>query len=318
MEDYQLENALRAKRAGQREAENKNIEVARQRKEAEKRGEVLPQTVEAAHQKAIKEVLSNPDYSIQAPQFIKTPSNPNAPYSEADVHNDMREVLSLRKKFEASDSPEAKNAKKMAEVFEAVMLVYSELGNWLGEAQTLRTSLYDDYLNGTDMLAEWSSSSEGTRVLALAVDITFSTLKLQKKLERIKKEVDNDLLGTLRYFKDVHGDFMGTRNNVPRVVIGVSGRVVEELSSLWVKNEPKALSAHGVQRLIVEEIHQQVSSILAYAQAQNKPNAVRAYEQLLAITGKLVEEKSSIKLGDLMRDPVAGAIISQTQSKFRC
>lgn len=292
------------------------MEEERERFEAERRGEVLPKSIEAAHRKASKEVFTNPDYAIQATRFIKTETNPGAPYSHTDVENDMLEVLQLRKTFQKRETIESRNAKKMAEVFEAVMLVYSELGNWLGDAQTLRTSSYDDYKNGTDMVAEWSSKEEGTRVLALAVDITFSTLKLQKKLERIKKEVDNDSLGTLRYFKDVHGDFMGTRNNVPRVVIGVSARVVEELSRLWIANDTKKLSAHAVQRLIVEEIRQQVTSIVAYAREHNKQNAVRAYEQLSSVIEKLAEQKKSLELDSLIHDSVGKSIITQARNKF--
>jgi len=281
----------------------------RQHQEALHMRTELPKVITEAHVRAQKEIFSNKDYAVQATEFFNV-------YGEDSVKKDMMEVLRLRKIFTQEETLEKKHSKMQAEVLEGILLMHSELSNWLGDARTLKASLYDDYKNKTDMFSEWFSAEEGSRVLALGVDVTFSRMSVDNKLHQIKREIDAGELGKIRYFKDMQGDFMGTRNNVPRTIIGIRPQAVEELASLWMKNDNKALASHPIQRIIIEEIHQQLSAMLAYAEKHGKEDPARAYQQALLTIGKLREEKEHIPLGSYADDPVANQIATGSKTIF--
>lgn len=269
----------------------------------------LPPVIKEAHDRAKREIFSNREYAVQAPEFTKV-------YGEDNVRNDMAEVYRLKNIFKKQETPEKKNSQIQAEVLEGILLMHSELSNWLGDAHTMKTSLYDDYKNKTDMFAEWYSPEEGSRVLALGVDATFSRMAVENKLHQIKREIDAGELGKIRYFKDSRGDFMGTRNNVPRVIIGVRPQAVEELATLWMNNDNKALAAHPVQHLIVSEIHTQLSAMLVYAKKRSMVEPARAYQQALNVVEKLKHEKSSMSSDQFADDVVAKQILAESKRIF--
>lgn len=262
-----------------------------------------------AHEKAQKEVLNNKDYVIQERDFIPV-------YGEENVRRDLAETDRLATLFAKEQTVQDRNTKVIAEVLEAIVLMNAEMNEWLGEATTLKAARFDDFKNKTDMVAEWFSPEDGSRVLALAVDITFGSVSVTKKMESIKAEIDSGNLGTIRYFKDERGDFMGTRNNVPRVVIGVSSEMVEELAALWLKNDNKALATHAIQRLLVEEITLQLECMHAYAQKRGRTYAENAYMQALAVIQPLMEQKSELKPEDIPRDPVVESIRDNARRIF--
>lgn len=269
---------------------------------------VLSPAMKTAHEKA-KGILSDPNYVIQETDFVSV-------YGKEAVEADIHEIRHLEGVFAHRDTLQDQNAHAIAEVLEAILLEHSELSEWLGSAQTLKTARFDDYKNKTDMVAEWYSHEDGSRILALAVDVTFGTTAVARKFEGIKKEVDTDTLGTLRYFKDTRGDFMGTRNNIPRVVIGVSQETVEELILLWNKSDKKALGKHPVQRIIVEEIYNQLELMHAYAEANGKKRTEDACKQALTIMRPLRAAKLGITLGQFSKDKVRETIDWEAKKLF--
>lgn len=255
-------------------------------------------------------ILNNPEYSIQESEFAPV-------YGQETIDRDLAHVKKLEGYFAQNDTPESMNSKKIADVLEAIVLTQSEMSNWMGDAKTLRSSRYDDYVNKVDMLAEWYSHGEGSRVLGLGVDVTFGFSAVQKKLREIKSEIDSGKLGSIRYFKDERGDIMGTRNNVPRTVIGVSQPVVQELSRLWVEGEKRELGAHPVQRAFIDQISSQLRQMERYAERNGKQEVAAAYKAALATVAPIEEEKKAIPLGELVHDPVYAEISTQLQQQFR-
>jgi hypothetical protein len=282
--------------------------IARIDSQRSRRLELAP-AIEKAYQKAKAEVLENPDYVIQESDFAPV-------YGTQSVEADIKFADMLEREVFKTESAVEQNAKKIAETLEAIVLMQSEMSEWLGGAQTLKTARYDDYKNKVDMIAEWFSPEDGSRVLALAVDVTFGVTTAEKKLSAIRAEIDSDKLGSIRYFKDSRGDVMGTRNNVPRTVIGVSQPVVAELAQLWLENKQKLLGVHPIQALFADEIHAQLSAMLAYAKKKGKTEAVRAYEQALSAIRPLQEQKAIYRSKALLEDPVAQSITEETQRQF--
>lgn len=263
-----------------------------------------------AYEKAAQEILASPDYAIQPTDFISV-------YGEKVIAEDIAHAARLSREFELRRTPEEKKMKKIADVFEAVVLMQSELSEWFGTAQTLKTAPYDDYENKVDMITEWFTPEEGSHLLALAVDVTFSTRGIQKKLTEIKTEIDRGRLGSIKYFTDERGDFIGTRNNVPRTVIGVSESVVEELANLWIHKKNKLLGEHPVQRLFLDEMESQLSAMHDYALKQGKTNAVLAYRQALGVVQPIRAHKLKFRSSELSNDRVAKEIALTTEAVLR-
>lgn len=269
----------------------------------------LPAIITQVHERLKKTIWSNPKFSIQAPEFMDT-------YGKENVIADMQKVLALRKKWDAKDTPQEKNSKLLADVLEGMVLVNARENSWLGDSITMKTSLFDDVMNGTDMFTEWYDPTEGSRVLALAVDITYSKMGAASKLRDIKEKIDSDSLGQIRYFKDMRGDFKGTRNNVPRTIVGISPDHIQDIAALWMRGDSEALRTHPIQRVLIEEIFAQTQAMADYAHANQRKTSARAYEEALSIIGKLRKQKESIPSEGQRPDKIAAELIQQTKVIF--
>jgi len=273
------------------------------------RTELSPVMKEASRK--AHEIFADPEYVIQESDFEEM-------YGKEVVAKDIETVDKIELGFKSRSTPEGDKMKAIADVFEAIVLMQSELNEWFGEnARTLKTARYDDYINKVDMLAEWFTPSDGSRILALAVDVTFGTKSIQHKLQAIKEEIDNDKLGSIKYFKDDRGDFMGMRSNVPRTVIGVSESMVEELASLWTQRKNKDLSTHSVQWLFMSEIEFQLAAMHEYASKQGKLNVIPAYEQALGTIRNILANKQEFYSKEAEDDLVAKEIMRHTEELFR-
>jgi hypothetical protein len=274
----------------------------------ENRSELSP-LMERAYGKA-REILRNPEYSIQEKDFIPV-------YGEDRVDSDLAKVHRLETSFNRDRSAKEINAKKIADVLEAIVLTQSEMSEWLGDATTLGSSRYDDYVNKVDMIAEWFSPQEGSRLLGLAVDVTFGLDAVQKKMRDMRAEVDAGRLGSIRYFRDERGDFMGTRNNVPRTVIGISQPVVQQLASLWIEGEKRQLGEHPIQRVFIDQIASQLRGMEQYALKKGQTGIAHAYRTALTAVEPVEAAKKHIAAGELSRDIVAEEIALQSAHLFK-
>ena len=272
------------------------------------RKEVIP-VIERAHTRA-KQIFCDRAYAIQAPDFFSV-------YGEKAVKADMLEVIARRKRWNEKHTDYDRVTDQMSTVLEAVILVHSKKSDWLGGANTKKTSSWDDYENKTDMFAEWFSPKSGSLPLALAVDVTFGKLGVANKLSAIRKEIDSGELGSIKYFQDERGDFKGTRYNVPRTVVGVSTQVLETLANLWMRNDDAALKDHPIQTLIMNEIYTQLVAMRAYAETQGKSKVVAAYEQAIAVMEQLRDKKVKVPLNNLAFDRIGNEIIQQTAQIFK-
>lgn len=253
--------------------------------------------------------LRSPKYAIREEDFSSV-------YAPAAIRQDRARAIAARSRYELRDMQDPKTviSAKMAQVFEAVVLEESESSEWLGEgATTLKTTDHDDFQNHVDMIAEWHKPGEGSQVLALGVDATFGTMKLLEKFSEVRSGIELDKLASLRYYRDKRGNFMGTRNNVPRTIVGVSQPVVEELANLWVNGKKEALLEHPVQRLILVQLRYQLETQLKLAESLGRDNAAESIRSALAVIIPIEQAKRHIQLGALNDDPVSREILRHTR-----
>ena len=219
-------------------------------------------------------------------------------------------------------------AKLAANVFEGV--VYSEVNQseWLGkEVVAIRTTPYDDIINGVDVVVEFSDPSGGRRHLALAIDVSFGESAIPKKFKRILEEIDRGEAAKVKYFEST--GFKGMLKNIPRTVVGIERKVVEELAALWLEKDTNTrdqttLRSHPIQHMILAQVVQQLEVFEQYAlrsptPTQGQRDVAASCQKARFVLEKVLDEKESLPLDMFRGDRVSEQIetcLKQTKAKI--
>lgn len=280
--------------------------------DAQRRGDVLDRSdthIESMYPKALS-LLGREEYAIRPAEFLSV-------YSKEEIDADNRRVAEKEKIFSLGRTSESETQKRAATVFEALMLEHAELSNWLGEnAMVIKTAPYDDYFHGSDMLAEWRREDGSSEALGLAVDVTFSSVAVEKKLQIIKSKIGRGEMESIKYYRSADGLPERGRKHVPHAVVGMSKLGVNQLARLWKENDKKALAMHPVQRIVTDEIYTQLLAMRSYAHVRGRKEFVEAYDQALSIMRPIRAEKSKIPLGQFESDKVYRNIVEKSSEVF--
>lgn len=205
--------------------------------------------------------------------------------------------------------------KVYADVLEAILYDQITNGGWCGEkASAIKTSQFDDSINGSDIILEIEEIGRTLSHLSLSIDVTFGVTTEEKKFVMIKKKIDAETLGEIKYFHSDRGGFQGKLSKVPQVVIGVDKELLIKLAGLWAdkhgkKDENKeTLAEHPVQRLILAEILLQLQTFKMYSENTNKKSLVPIYDKSIHVIEGILREKGAVSIGDLRNDKVFVAI----------
>ena len=209
-------------------------------------------------------------------------------YSADVISSDLEYVRRIEERTKRDDAALGYvESAKWGVVLEEVFADQIELNDWLGEGvNTRKASRYDDLQNGVDEIIEMAEESS-INYLALAVDVTYSEKKFQKKFSKIRSEIDSGELATVKYFANSEGSFRGRLAKVPRVVVGVNRTTLAELAKLWIERDNKALADHPAQFQILDEINVQLESFRKYAERLGRGDIVRIYDRQLALLRKI-------------------------------
>ena len=182
----------------------------------------------------------------------------------------------------------------------------------------LETSEFDDIRAGIDAVVEILRGGAFSH-LGLAIDVTYGKQQIEKKLERIRNEIDYYDLPRVKYFISQGGDFKGELGNIPRVVIAVSRKQINELASLWLNidflrkrvHADKAgktanlrarlrelqtkLVNHPLQIEVLAQIELQLETFANYATWKNKERKGEKFKNILSIIRMIQTGKKEIK-----------------------
>ncbi|OGI70500.1 hypothetical protein A3A09_02630 [Candidatus Nomurabacteria bacterium RIFCSPLOWO2_01_FULL_42_20] len=217
-------------------------------------------------------------------------------YGRENVEKDLEYVKKMKSIFEKESSSEAGVLKRMSILFETIIFDRSERSEWLGrDVVTIKTSHYDDIANGVDLVAEFliKEEKESFSHLAFAVDVTFSA-ETDQKLKKIKKEIEEGKLSTVKYFESEHVEFRGQMENLPRVVIAASAKTVEDLNELWLektKENTQKLNSHFIQFQMLEEIISQLKTFRNYAENLGQEKIRQKYDGLYNLVQDIYKKR---------------------------
>lgn len=256
--------------------------------------------VEKAHKKALKILQID---QIDQEDFKDL-------YGEKQVSADREYVRKAEGNFEIQNTPEQKEAKKLADIFEAIIHEQIEINEWLGEnVHTIKPASYDDIKNGVDEIIEFQQKKERMAShLALAIDITFSD-NLHEKIDRIKQEIRDGHLSIIKYFKSDFISIRGEKSDIPRVVVGIDKDSLKEIIRLWLENKNKQLYNHPLKNIILKEILLQLDFYREYAEEVGQSKIASKMKSVYNIINNIVEKNGSdISESGLENDRVYNAI----------
>lgn len=218
-------------------------------------------------------------------------------YGSAVVETDLKEAAELKLVFRRRENADRATMHQYAEVFEAVLAYQGEMNNWLGEnAYLIRTSEYDDFKNGVDVIAEIKLSDDSAEHLALALDISFQKEGAWEKGGRLRQEVEKGFLAKIKYFVSRHLPFRGELRDLPRFAILAQKDTLAEVAKLWVETPSgaaKRLENHPLQFQILEQLREQCLAFIPHARLHHQEKTARAYEKALRIIDKIIAEKQA-------------------------
>lgn len=220
------------------------------------------------------------------------------PYGEQTVTSDLEEVRRLEEEvFPEDATAESEAQKKVADIFEAIVLEHGELSDWFGEnATTIKTSKFDDYKNGVDMVIEFRGKEpRSASFLGLAADVTF-TADTTKKFDKLLTQIEDGVLPKVKYFHSEYMDIHGQLGRLPEVIIGASKKTVMELAEAWISKENRVLARHKIQVMILRQMQMQLETFAQCATTAGRDDIATLYKERLDVIKEILRTKQEIEM----------------------
>lgn len=177
-------------------------------------------------------------------------------------------------------------------------------GRWLGKSAKIKVaSVFDDYFNGTDFVAELDDSKQ----LAIGIDTTISAGEIPNKLKRVRDNILDGKLSEVKYYKSER--FVGSLKNIPLTIIGASAErnaslaeTIYNLETIDEYNSPEAkraaqekLEKHIAQLTHLLEIEIELKAYLKLAEQSGYTEIASPLRADLQKIRELIRSKLPIK-----------------------
>ncbi len=268
-------------------------------------------------------------------------------FGSEEVEKDLLLVQSIKKNFtkhiehlDADEIRKIKEGKQRADALEVIISEAGELYDWAGpEANFLRSSEYDDLVNGVDIIIEFDipqgSDAEPKRI-ALAIDASMnaeSEVVLKKMKRNIRKIMEeSDEKPVVKYFKSNVTDYKGSLPIVIPVIVGLEGTHVDALISEYaslkklkkisnptdltkktIKDLQEKLASHPAQSVFYSEIVSQLrhyETIIPSSTGANKDEIAFEIRSVLEKFTDIASQKDRIPYGAYADDGIFARIKS--------
>ncbi|MEK7643004.1 MAG: hypothetical protein AAB372_00945 [Patescibacteria group bacterium] len=228
-------------------------------------------------------------------------------YGQDNVERDLMRVKRWEEQFAERATPEDRENAKLAAVLEAVVHDGVRTSKWFGDqVSTIKTSRFDDIVNGVDAAIEFQRGDRSASYMALAFDVTYSK-NISEKLLRIRDEVRSGDLTRIKYFESNFLGMRGEMSGVPRVVVGGDRQSTHNVARSWVQGED--MRHHLMRDRVLLETRVQVEAFERFARVVCKnPDVASVYERALSDLDRTIEGQSIRKNaldGDRVSEEIA-------------
>lgn len=256
-------------------------------------------------------------------------------YTEHDVSNDRRMVLTMEETFEKrhENMPEnerlrAEEREHLSESLEVAVLSGGQKAKWFGqESHLIRSSRYDDIFNGTDGFLEFPMEDGEPFRMALAIDASMSQDKdiIEKKMVRGIKKLETGRM-EVKYFKSKVNDYKGKLKMVLPIVLGIESQNAQKLVHLFA-NIQRASGDEQKTKKIEKELQNDPSQIVflkeimvqldMFAKLFRRAGSHTRYatEKMHTIIEDILKQKNHIDSDDIEEDSVFKLITSIAEKK---
>lgn len=254
-----------------------------------------------------EEKYENPSVSVDG---VLKEEDFEGKYTPEDILDDKQEVKKKKRDFEDrvkkdSDLQRTAENRKKSEMLGYIFFEMVRYAKMFGEnVSAKKTTETDSMRHRIDVVLEVekkvkNSEENSISHLGVAMDIMsigsvngFSE-KINSKLADIKKNIELDQLGSLKYF-----DSDGTADklvHMPEVFINIEPNVVDELIDLWANNKLEELAKHPVKVKIIHQITTQLQAQENYARSKTV-NKIAAADRLKATLDILKDIQTEVDL----------------------
>lgn len=238
--------------------------------------------------KKSEEILSadvNTEDYIKADLYLK---------EEVDFHN--REVKKYETLFDQKNTLDEKETKKLATIFEAIVIEGVNLSKCFGEDVMARASAPYDNICETKI-----DSYLLLKNIPLGIDVSMRNINGEAFTEKIEKNlrmIQNNEKKGIKYFKDSNGEL---KRDVfaPKVVISCNTSMIRDLmfdfKNLDKDKFSEKLKSHQMSREIVKQVIGQCRIFAEYAKYKKQNKVADYYTNILLIINKISEESLILK-----------------------
>lgn len=268
-----------------------------------------------------REAWSTIDNSIVGPQLLKlaethaaeirTRYSPNlAPFMDKDVYGraavfeDLKKVAAQEKLFERDDTPQDKEKKRVANVFEAYFIDAANTQQWLGpQSRFDPTTKYDDYFNQVDGTGTFKEGAGRYGHIGFSTDLTYGYDASTEKIEDIISAIDAKRMSKIRYFHSEAMGYTGQLSNLPKTVLGLDKVHVGDFIRLWT-HDPTNPEISQFRNIIVLQLVRQLRFFTDYADKKHGESIIRNnYAQALNhMEG--IWKQTGLRENDVPRDSI--------------
>lgn len=246
-------------------------------------------------------------------------------YTKEAIEKDAMYVESTRRRIEEKNSSHGRQILdrnemgfQLSEILQA-MIVDRMNHHWFKDVKSIMTSDFDDLRVGIDAVLKHKDGG----YLGAAFDFTVSSQEaiIEKKLIREwERNIKTGKIPTIKYFEDPDTHQKGSLL-VPKFIIGASKKDVEGLATAYLEDNNELLENHPFKYLILQQIEEQLQTVLDYYETNDLPNlsfAKKKYEQIQSLLRGMkkdihADENMTVDLHEYSKESVA----LDTMRRFR-
>jgi hypothetical protein len=213
-----------------------------------------------------------------------------AKYTKEAIGKDVAYVEDTRRKIDEKNSSHGRQILdrnemgfQLSEILQA-MIVDRMNHHWFKDVKAIMTSDFDDLRVGIDAVLKHKDGG----YLGTAFDFTVSSQEsvIEKKLVREwERNIKTGKIPTIKYFEDPDTHQKGSLL-VPKFIVGASKKDVEDLAAAYIEDNQDVLENHPFKYLILQQIEEQLQTILDYYETNDLPQlsfAKKKYEQIQSL-----------------------------------
>lgn len=212
-------------------------------------------------------------------------------YSKEEVQKHESDVARMHALYEERNSPELQEIKKIATIFEALIIKNINLSKCLGEDVIARPSFPVD-----DIFAPKIDSYLILKGAPLGLDVSMRNIEsdaFTEKIERILKSFLKEKQEGIKYYKNKDG-VLEKDVVAPKVVISAESSVVKELmyylKTLSDEKMGEKLRSHRISRDMVSQIVGGCRAFSGYAKSVGRSDIAESYNAIVRTINDISKE----------------------------